>query len=106
MLCSKYSNMVVCIWDVYIMLIQISLRCHSHNLRRALFIIACLQSARFADVLAGIGAQNLQRTSKATVERTHVVHMAGGAAARVQGRAPYRRVEKVAHAGKDNAGDE
>jgi hypothetical protein len=67
-------------------LIQISVRCHSHNLRRALFIIACLQSARFADALPGIGAQNLQRVSKATVERAIVGRIAGGAAVRVQGR--------------------
>ncbi len=32
--------------------------------------------------------------------------MASSAAARVQERVPYRRVEKVAHAGKENAGDE
>ncbi len=108
MLCSKYSNMghVYNRSAKFILLIQISLRCHSHSLRRALFIIACLQSARFADALAGIGGQNLRRTSKATVERAIVGRMAGGAAVRVQGRAPYRCVEKVAHAGKDNAGDE
>ena len=89
-----------------ILLIRISLRCHRHNLRRAPFISACLQSARFCDALAGIGAQNLQRASKTTVERTVAGHMAGGAAACEQERGAYRRVEKVAHAGKYDAGDE
>ena len=74
--CSKMEHVYNCFAKI-ILLIRISLRCHRHNLRRAPFISACLQSARFSDALAGIGAQNLQRASKTTVERTVAGHMAG-----------------------------